>query len=88
MAPTDRQDGMDQQPIGELTTTRDKLYVGWKVVGCLFGAVGVWVSILGIPIGLYHGATTGDWTPLGAVVVFTVVLLIGFQSGWIESLND
>ena len=64
------------------------IYVAWKVAGCLFGAIGIWVSILGIPIAIYHGVTTSDWTWLAAVGVFTAVLVVGFRSGWIESLND
>jgi len=58
------------------------------VIGCLFGAVGVWVVIIGIPVGIYRGATTGDWTWRIAVAILGVVLWIGFKSGLIRSLND
>jgi hypothetical protein len=73
---------------GPFKDPENDVYVYLKMAGCLFGAIGVWVVIIGVPVAVYHGLTTGDWVWLLAVGVFTAVLTIGMKSGWIESLND
>ncbi len=75
MSPVD-----DENPASDELSPRDVILVALAMVGCLFGAVGIWVVILGVPIGLYHGLTTGDWTWLTAVGVLAILLAIGEKS--------
>jgi hypothetical protein len=78
----------DEKPVSDELSPRDVIFVALAMAGCLLGAVGIWVVILGVPIGLYHGVTTGDWTWLAAVGVLAIVLAIGEKSGLMKSLND
>ena len=58
------------------------------LAGCLFGAVGIWIVILGLPIGIYLGVPSGDWRVAAAAVAVGLLLAIGNKLGWIVSLND
>ena len=69
-------------------SAREKARMVGGVAGCLFGAVGIWIVILGLPIGIYLGVTSGDWRVAAAAVALGLLLAIGDKLGWIVSLND
>ena len=77
-----------RRPPEPRSSLREKILVVGLVAGCLYGAVMIWVVIIGLPIAIYHGLTTGDWTPVGVVGVIAVSLWLGFKLGWIQPLND
>jgi membrane associated rhomboid family serine protease len=72
----------------EPLSIRDKLKMAGLVGGCLFGAIAVWVVLIGIPLGLFYGVTQGDWTLEIAALVVGLLYAIGSRLGWIQPLND
>jgi len=67
---------------------RDNLVMVGMVAGCLIGAFGFWIVIIGVPISIYIGLTEGDWRWLVGLAIFGVALWIAEKLGLVRSLND
>jgi hypothetical protein len=67
---------------------RDDLMVAGALAGCLLAGLGFWVVLIGIPIALYVGFTTGEWRWLIGLAIFGAVLWVANRLGLIRALND
>jgi hypothetical protein len=67
---------------------REGLMVAGAMAGCLIAALGFWVVLIGVPIALYVGFTTGEWGWLIGLAVFGAVVWGANRLGLIRSLND
>jgi hypothetical protein len=50
--------------------------------------VGSFVLVVGLPVGVFHGATSGDWTWLLAWAGLAAAALIADRLGLVKPIND
>jgi hypothetical protein len=58
------------------------------LLGCLIGVPLATVMVLGPPIAIFHGVTTGDWTWLIPSGIAAITLWVLARLGVIATFND
>jgi hypothetical protein len=67
---------------------REKVMMAYALTYIAFVAVAAFAIVVGLPVALFHGATSGDWTWLLIWAVVATVSWIADRLGLIKSVND